>query len=53
MSSKKKPSPNSIVREIKRKTRRKFSAEEKIRIILERLRGEQGLSLKHLIGSLN
>jgi len=40
MSTKKKPSPDSIVREIKRRTRRKFSAEEKIRIILEGLRGE-------------
>ena len=35
MSTKKKPYPDSIVREIKRKTRRKFSAEEKIRIVLE------------------
>ena len=32
--------PEQIVREIKRKTRRKFSAEEKIRIVLEGLRGE-------------
>jgi hypothetical protein len=30
MSTKKKPSPDSIVREIKRKTRRKYSAEEKV-----------------------
>jgi transposase len=44
MSSRKKPSPESIVREIKRKTRRKFSAEEKIRIILEGLRGEQSIT---------
>jgi hypothetical protein len=28
MSTKKKPSPESIVREIKRKVRRKYSAEE-------------------------
>jgi transposase len=35
MSTKKKPSPESIIREIKRKTRRKYSAEEKIRIVLE------------------
>lgn len=28
------------VREIKRRTRRKFSSEEKIRIVLEGLRGE-------------
>ena len=32
--------PEKVVREIKRKTRRKFSAEEKIRIVLEGLRGE-------------
>jgi transposase len=44
MSSKKKQSPESIVREIKRKTRRKFSAEEKIRIVLEGLRGEQSIT---------
>ena len=31
---------DSIVREIKRKTRRIFNSEEKIRIILEGLRGE-------------
>jgi transposase len=36
-------SPESIVREIKRQTRRKFTAEEKIRIILEGLRGEAGI----------
>ncbi len=29
--------PEKIIREIKRKTRRKFSAEEKIRIVLEGL----------------
>jgi transposase-like protein len=30
--------PEKIVREIKRKSRRKFSAEEKVRIVLEGLR---------------
>jgi transposase len=44
MSSKKKASPDSIVREIKRKTRRKFTAEEKIRIILEGLKGEESIA---------
>jgi len=44
MSTKKKPSPESIVREIKRKTRRKYSAEEKIRIVLEGLRGEESIT---------
>ena len=36
--------PESVVREIKRKTRRKFSSEEKIRIVLEGLRGEESIS---------
>jgi len=44
MSLNKKASPDSIVREIKRKTRRKYSAEEKIRIILEGLRGEESIT---------
>ena len=34
----------SIVGEIKRHTRRKFTAEEKIRIILGGLRGEAGIT---------
>ena len=44
MSTKKKPSPESIVREIKRKSRRKYSAEDKIRIVLEGLRGEESIA---------
>ena len=36
--------PEQVVREIKRKTRRKFSAEEKIRIVLEGLRGEETIA---------
>ena len=39
-----KKSPEKVVREIKRKTRRKFTAEEKIRIILEGLRGEESVA---------
>jgi len=39
-----KTDPEKIVREIKRKTRRKFSAEEKIRIVLEGLRGEETIA---------
>jgi transposase len=39
--SKEKASPESTVRDIKRKTRRKFTAEEKIRIVLVGLRGEE------------
>jgi len=40
----KKESAESIVREIRRKTRKKYSAEEKIRIVLEGLRGEESIS---------
>ena len=40
----KKQDPEKIVREIKRKTRRKFSSEEKIRIVLEGLRGEETIA---------
>jgi transposase len=36
--------PEKTVREIKRKTRRKFSSEEKIRIVLEGLRGEESIA---------
>jgi transposase len=45
-----KPKPNpkteadNLVRDIKRRTRRKFSAEEKIRIILAGLRGEDSIA---------
>jgi len=44
MSLKTKTSPESVVRDIKRKTRRKFTVEEKIRIVLEGLRGEQSIT---------
>jgi transposase len=36
--------PESVVREIRRQTRRKFTAEEKIRIVLEGLKGEASIS---------
>ena len=39
-----KSDPELKVREIRRKTRRKFSAEEKIRIVLEGLRGEDSIA---------
>ena len=44
MTGKQGSSPESIVREIKRQTRRKFTAEEKIRIVLEGLRGEASIN---------
>jgi transposase len=39
-----KQSTSSIVRDIKRRTRRVFSAEEKIQIVLEGLRGEESIA---------
>ena len=36
----KKKSTGSLINDLKRKTRRKFSSEEKIRIIIEGMRGE-------------
>jgi transposase len=35
----KQQNPEAVVKEIRRQTRRKFSTEEKIRIVLEGLRG--------------
>jgi len=40
----KETTPESTVKEIRRKTRRKYSSEEKIRIILEGLRGEVSIA---------
>jgi len=44
MSSRDNRSPESVVKEIRRKTRRQYSAEEKIRIVLEGLKGETSIS---------
>jgi len=38
------PSSEGIVREIKRRTRKKYSTEEKIRIVLEGLKGEASIA---------
>lgn len=40
----KKQTANQVVKEIKRRTRRKFSAEEKIKIVLEGMRGEDTIA---------
>jgi transposase len=37
-------STESVVREIRRRTRKQYTAEEKIRIVLEGLRGEESIS---------
>ena len=39
-----KPSSEKIVKDIKRNTRKKYGSEEKIRIILEGLRGEESIT---------
>ena len=39
-----KRNPEAVVREIRRRTRRKFTAEEKIRIVLEGLKGEESIA---------
>jgi len=39
-----KPSAEKTVRDIRRATRRRYSAEEKIRIVLEGLRGEDSIA---------
>jgi hypothetical protein len=41
---KKKPTATEVVKEIKRRTRRVFSAEEKIKIVLEGFRGEDSIA---------
>ena len=40
----KKQSATQVVKEIKRRTRRKFTAEEKIKIVLEGMRGEDTIA---------
>jgi transposase len=42
--AKEKQTAEAAVKEIRRRTRRRFSSEEKIRIVLEGLRGEQSVS---------
>ena len=42
--ARKKKDASSAIRDIKRRTRRKFSSEEKIRIVLEGLRGEESIA---------
>ena len=44
MSQEKKKPGEKIVKEIKRRTRRNFSAEEKIRIVIEGLRGDDSVA---------
>lgn len=41
---KSKSKPETVVKEIRRRTRKKYSSEEKIRIVLEGLRGEDSIA---------
>ncbi len=43
-SGKQRQSAENAVKDIRRKTRRQFNAEEKIRIVLEGLRGEESIA---------
>lgn len=44
MAKEEKVSSEQVIRDIRRETRRKYSAEEKIRIVLEGLRGEVSIA---------
>ena len=44
MAKDEKVSAEAVVRDIRRQTRKKYSAEEKIRIVLEGLRGEESIA---------
>ena len=44
MSVRQNQSPESVVREIRRNSRRKYTSEEKIRIVLEGLKGEVSIT---------
>jgi transposase len=44
VGSPRKRTVEAVVKDIKRQTRRKFSSEEKIRIVLEGLKGEESIS---------
>lgn len=44
MRSSKQTSGERIVKDIKRQTRKQYSAEEKIRIVLDGLRGEESIA---------
>ena len=44
MPRKKKQSSEAAVREIRRRTRRRFSAGKRVRVVLEGLRGEESIA---------
>ena len=45
-----KPPAERVVKDIRRQTRRHFSAEDKIRIVLEGLRGDDSIALSLVAG---
>ncbi len=48
----KKDSAEKTIRDIRRKTRRYYSSEEKIRIVLEGLRGEESIATLYRLGGI-
>jgi hypothetical protein len=48
--AKKQASAQSTVRQIRRKTRKKYSAEDKIRIVIEGLRGDMSCTSSKVFG---
>jgi transposase len=48
-----KKNPEKVIREIRRKSHRKFTAEEKNRIILEGLCGEESIAILRSIDIIN
>ena len=46
-----KASAERVVKDIRRATRRHFSAEDKIRIVLEGLRGDDSIYVQHCLGA--
>jgi transposase len=44
MNGKQSPKPEARIKEIRRQTLRKFTSEEKIRIVLEGLKGEASIA---------
>jgi len=44
MQEKSKRKPEQVVRKIKRRTKRRFNSEEKIRVVLEGLQGEDSIA---------
>ncbi len=44
MKRRRKPTVTQLINDVKRQTRRRFSSEEKIKIVLEGMRGEESIA---------